>query len=130
MEFLKIIIFAIIATIMINIVNFSGGFSKNYGDLIRIAVVTIMMIYIVSQLNSVYELIKLLAAKIHMDDTYLNIILKVVAIAYLAEFGCQLCEDAGEKAIGSKVQWVGKVMIFVIASPIILALVDMVADLI
>lgn len=130
MEFLKIIVFALIGTLLINLVNFNGGFSKNYGDLIRMAVVSIMMIYIVSRLGSVYGLISHLAQKLHMDDTYLNIVLKVVGIAYLAEFGAQLCSDAGEKAIGSKIQWVGKVMIFVIASPIILALVNLIADLV
>lgn len=130
MEFLKIIIFALIATVLINLVSLNGGYAKNYGDLLRMAAVTMMMIYIVSQLGSVYALIKTLAGRLHMDDTYLNIVLKVVAIAYLAEFGSQLCEDAGEKALGSKVQWAGKVMIFVVASPIILALVNLIADLI
>lgn len=130
MDFLKIILFALIAVVLINVVNVSGGVGKNYGDLIRMAVVTLMVIYIFTQLNSVYELIKTLAVKLHMDDTYLNIVLKVVAIAYLAEFGSQLCEDAGEKAIGNKVQWVGKVMIFMVASPVILALVNLIADLI
>lgn len=130
MVFLKIIIFALMATVLINIVNLNGGFSKNYGDLIRMVVVTMMMIYIISQLGNVYELIKMLAGKLHMDDTYLNIVLKVVGIAYLAEFGSQLCEDAGEKAIGGKVQWVGKVMIFTVASPVILALVNLIADLV
>lgn len=130
MDFLKIIMFAVFVTIIINVVNLQGGYGKNIGDIIRIVAVTMMMIYIISQLGSVYELIKNLATKLHMDDTYLNIVLKVVGIAYLAEFGCQLCEDAGEKAIGSKVQWVGKVMIFLVASPVILALVDLIADLI
>ena len=69
MVFLKIIIFALMATVLINIVNLNGGFSKNYGDLIRMVVVTMMMIYIISQLGNVYELIKMLAGKLHMDDT-------------------------------------------------------------
>lgn len=130
MDFLKIIMFAVLATLIIHVTNLQGGYGKNIGEIIRIVVVTMMMTYIISQLGSVYELIRNLATKLHMEDTYLNIVLKVVGIAYLAEFGCQLCEDAGEKAIGSKVQWVGKVMIFIVASPVILALVDLIADLI
>lgn len=130
MDFLKIIMFAVLATLIIHVTNLQGGYGKNIGEIIRIVVVTMMMTYIISQLGSVYELVRNLATKLHMEDTYLNIVLKVVGIAYLAEFGCQLCEDAGEKAIGSKVQWVGKVMIFIVASPVILALVDLIADLI
>ena len=130
MEYLKIIAFAISTTLLINIVSQHGGSSKNYGDMIRIVFVSLMTVYIVTQLGSVFELIRTLADKLHMEDTYLNIVLKVVGIAYLAEFGCQLCEDAGEKAIGSKVQWIGKIMIFVVASPVVLALVNLIADLV
>lgn len=128
MEILKIIMFALVAVVLIQLVN-QGGFAKSYSDLIRMATVSIFMIFIISKLSSVYQLVNTLASKLGMDDTYLNIVLKVVAIAYLAEFGSQLCEDAGEKAIGSKVQWAGKVMIFVVASPVILALMNLIADL-
>jgi len=129
-EILKIIVFGLMATILINVVSYHGGYAKAYGDLIRILTVTMFMIFIVTQLSGVYAVIKDLAAKLHMDGTYLNIVLKVVAIAYLAEFGAQLCEDAGEKAIGGKIQWAGKVMIFVVATPVILALMNLIADLI
>lgn len=127
---MKLVGFGLVATLLIGLVNYYDGYSKMYGNLIRIAVVTIFMIFIVSQLDGVFTVVKDLAVKMKMDNTYLNIVLKVVGIAYLAEFGAQLCEDAGEKAIGSKIQLAGKVMIFVIASPVILALVELITDLI
>lgn len=127
MEILKIIAFGLVTTLLIQFISQNG---KVYGNLIRTAGVIILMIFIVTQLGSVYQVVRELAVKLHMDDTYLNIVLKVVGIAYLAEFGSQLCEDAGEKAIGGKIQWAGKVMIFVIATPVILALMNMIADLI
>lgn len=130
MDILKIVVFGLVATLLINLVSYHGGYAKAYGDLIRIATVTIFMIFIVTQLSSVYQVIRDLAVKLNMEDTYLSIILKVVAIAYLAEFGSQLCEDAGEKAIGGKIQWAGKVMIFVVATPVIVALMNLIADLI
>lgn len=130
MEILKLVGFGIAATLLIGLISYQGGYSKMYGDLIRIAVVTILMIFIISQLNSVFTVVRHLANKMNMDETYLNIVLKVVGIAYLAEFGSQLCQDAGEKAVGAKIQLAGKVMIFVIASPVILALVELITDLI
>ena len=127
---MKLVGFGLVATLLIGLVSYYDGYSKMYGNLIRIAVVTIFMIFIVSQLDGVFTVVKDLAVKMNMDNTYLNIVLKVVGIAYLAEFGAQLCEDAGEKAIGNKIQLAGKVMIFVIASPVILALVELITDLI
>ena len=130
MELLKVIAFALTATLLIHIVSYHGGFSKAYGDAIRMVTVTLLMILILSQLGNVFQIVRDLAHKLNMDDTYLNIVLKIVAIAYLAEFGCQLCEDAGEKAIAGKIQWAGKVMIFVVSTPVILALMNLIADLI
>ena len=130
MDILKLVAFGLTATLLIGLVSYYDGYSKMYGNLIRIAAVTILMIFIVSQLDSVFMVVRDLANKMNMDNTYLNIVLKVVGIAYLAEFGAQLCEDAGEKAIGSKGQLAGKVMIFVIASPVILALIELITDLI
>lgn len=130
MDIIQIVAFGLIVTVIISVINFYGGYAKTYGDLIRMAAVTIFMIFIVSQLSSVFQVVRDLAAKLNMDDTYLTIVLKIVGIAYLAEFGSQLCEDAGEKAIGGKIQLAGKVMIFVVATPVILALVNLIADLI
>ncbi len=130
MEILKLVGFGLTATLLIGLVSYYDGYSKMYGNLIRIVAVTILMIFIVTQLDGVFMVIRDLASKMNMNNTYLNIVLKVVGIAYLAEFGAQLCEDAGEKAIGNKVQLAGKVMIFVIASPVILALVELITDLI
>lgn len=128
MDIFKIVIFSVISALLIVTVNQNSG-GKIYGDIIRLVATTILMIFIVTQLGTVFEVVKELAAKINMDNTYLGIVLKVVGIAYIAEFGYQLCEDAGEKAIGSKIQFAGKVMIFVIAAPVILALIELITDL-
>ncbi len=129
MDIIKVITFGIIITVIISLISFYGGYAKNIAELIRIAAVSMMLVFIVSQIGAVYQIIRDLAAKIHMDDTYLKIVLKIIGIAFLAEFGTQICEDAGEKAIGAKIQWAGKVMIFVTATPVILALVNLITDL-
>lgn len=129
MEMLKIASFGILATLMILIVGKHKSRDSEYAMFIRLAAVIILMIFIIGQLGNVFTVVRDLANKIHMDSTYLNIVLKVVGIAYIAEFGYQLCKDAGEEAIGTKIQFAGKVMIFVIAAPVILALVELISDL-
>lgn len=119
--------FAVLAALLIVYLNQTDA--KVYAQMIRIVVVTVFMIFIVGQLTGVLEILQELAAKMNMKEAYLGIVLKVIGIAYLAEFAYQLCKDAGEEAIGSKVQLAGKVMIFVMASPVILALVELITDL-
>ncbi len=64
-----------------------------------------------------------------MEGAYLTIIFKIIGIAYISEFGYQLCKDAGEDGIGSKIQLAAKVMIFVVAAPVILALMELITQL-
>lgn len=130
MEIMKLVTFGLVATLLINILVNSGGSSKPHAAVIRIVTVVVIMIFIATKLETMFTIVRDLASKMQMDNTYLKIILKVVGIAYLAEFGSKLCEDAGEKSIGSKIELAGKVMIFVTASPVILALMSLITDLI
>lgn len=129
MEMLKLVSFGLIAVILITAIGKYSPHSAVFSMMIRMVTVVIFMIFIVEQLASVFRVIQDLSHKVQMDSSYLNIILKIVGIAYLAEFGYQLCKDAGEEAIGSKIQFAGKVMIFVISSPVILALVALITEL-
>ncbi|NLC37881.1 MAG: stage III sporulation protein AD, partial [Clostridia bacterium] len=44
--------------------------------------------------------------------------------AYIAEFGAQVCRDAGETAIASRVEFAAKVLIIVLAIPIVVAILE------
>ncbi len=62
-----------------------------------------------------------------MEFAYFSIILKIIGIAYIVEFGgAQVSRDAGEEAIASKIELGGKVVMMVLAMPILLALMDLI----
>jgi len=126
---LRLVSFGILATIFIIAIGKYNDGAAVFGMILRIVTVVIFMIFILQYLGNALGLVQELAHKVQMDDTYLNIIFKIIGIAYIAEFGYQLCKDAGEEAIGSKIQFAGKVMIFAISSPIILALVGLITEL-
>jgi len=70
-----------------------------------------------------------LAARAKVERFYLDTVLRVIGVAYLAEFGSQICRDAGEGAIASKVELAGKVLIMVLAVPVVTAVVEVVLRL-
>ncbi len=55
---------------------------------------------------------------------YLQTLLRIVGIAYLAEFGAQVCRDAGEGNIAARVEFAAKIVILVMAVPVIVAVMD------
>ena len=61
---------------------------------------------------------------------YFPVIIKVLAIAYVTEFTASLCEDAGQKSIGTKVELAGKIAVFFVAIPVFTSLLNLLNSLI
>ena len=57
---------------------------------------------------------------------YLDTVLRVIGVAYLAAFGGQVCRDAGEGALAAKVELAGKVLILAMSVPLMFALLDLI----
>ena len=53
-----------------------------------------------------------------------DILLKVVGIAYATEFGAQICADANESAVASKLELAGRLLILAVSAPLVLSLLE------
>lgn len=100
------------------------------GMYISLAAGILIFLFIVTKVQSVIEILNQLANKIHIDSIYLSIILKIVGIAYIAEFGAQICKDLGEGVMASKIELAGKVLIMVMAVPILVSLMDLIINMV
>ena len=67
-----------------------------------------------------------LARFVRTDVAYIAIILRIIGITYIAEFGAQICNDAGESAIASRIAMSAKVLIMAMSVPVIMSLVDII----
>ncbi len=70
-----------------------------------------------------------IARSANINMMYLQTILKIIGIAYIAEFGAQIAKDAGQAAISTKIELAGKILILVMAIPILTAVIEMVLAL-
>jgi len=71
-----------------------------------------------------------LASSAGINMVYMGTILKIIGIAYIAEFGAQICRDAGEGTIASKIELAAKILIMVLAVPIVVAVLTMLIKLV
>ncbi len=65
-----------------------------------------------------------------LNEGYLSILLKILGIAYVAEFAAQTCADMGEPGLSMKVGLCGKLVIFGMAAPMLLSLLEMIMELV
>ncbi len=61
---------------------------------------------------------------------YLQTLLRIIGVAYLAEFGSQVCRDAGEGSLASRIEFAAKILILVMAVPIVVAVMDSIIKII
>ncbi len=127
MEILQIAIIAITASILaVTLKSERPEFS------IIISVVAGIMIFFVSStyLKSVLNVLNEITEKINIDLSFIEIILKIVSISYICEFSSQICKDAGEGAIASKVELAGKILILFTSAPVMLSLLELLTGII
>jgi len=86
----------------------------------------LILIKILGPLGEAVGALADLAVKAQVERYYLDTVLRIVGIAYLAEFGAQVCRDAGESSLAGKVELAGKVLIAVLAVPVIGAVVQVI----
>ncbi|MFZ5644052.1 MAG: stage III sporulation protein AD [Bacillota bacterium] len=84
----------------------------------------IIFLAMLGKISSVIEVIKDLSARANLSMVYLGTILKIVGIAYIADFGAQICRDAGEGAVASKIEFAAKILVLVLAVPIVVAVLN------
>ena len=56
------------------------------------------------------------------------LILRATGVSLIAEFATHLCEDAGEKALASRVELAVRVTLFAMAAPLLTELVNLVTE--
>ncbi len=90
----------------------------------------IIMLLVVNRIVDAVNVITETAVAAGINLVYLQILLRVIGIAYLAEFGAQICRDAGEGSIASRVELAAKVIILVMAVPVIVEIMESVLRMI
>lgn len=121
MEVLQIVAIGLIAAVLIIVVK---SHRPELAVLLSTAAGIILFLIVLGKIGSIIEIIKDLAFKAGINMVFLDTILKIIGIAYIAEFGAQICRDTGEGAVASKIEFAAKVLIMVLAVPIIVAVLQ------
>lgn len=89
----------------------------------------VIFLFLIGKISAVIHMLEDLAVKSNINLIFLKTILKIIGIAYIAEFGAQVVRDAGQESIASKIELAGKILIIVMAIPIITVIIETVVKL-
>lgn len=96
---------------------------------LSLAAGAILLGIVLVRLSGVIHVLADLAGRARLDAFYFGTLLRIIGVAYIAEFSGQVLRDAGETAVAGKVELAGKVIILALAVPILLAILDVIGDL-
>ena len=97
--------------------------------IISIAGSVFIIIMIVDSLSSVISSFYNIFKTTGVDTTLLTPLFKIIAIGYITEFGANICLDAGASSVADKILFAGKLVILLVALPIVTTVIDMVVTL-
>ncbi len=127
MEIIQIVSIGLIAAILSIILKEER---PEFSMIISLLAGTIIFLMMISKVQAVLQVFSNLSSKMNIDVLYLTTIFKIIGIAYITEFGAQVCKDAGEGSIATKIEFGGKILIMILSIPILMALLDLIINII
>jgi len=93
---------------------------------VAIAAGAIILLMVTGRLVGIVTVLNDMARRANLDQSHVSVVLKALGIAYIAEFGAQVCKDAGENSIASKIELGGKIIILSLTLPILVGLIEVI----
>lgn len=87
--------------------------------LLTLSVGVIILISVLSFLPIITDKITQLMSQTGVNSKYISILIKALGICFICQFASDICKDAGQSALASKVELAGKIMILISALPLI-----------
>lgn len=89
----------------------------------------LVLLSLLPALSTLRAAFSALGQRAGIADSQLALLIKIIGLAYLAEFGAQLCRDAGEGAAALKIELAAKIAILLQALPVIADIIQSVLGL-
>lgn len=91
-------------------------------------VIIIGFLYI--DINNLIKVCETFSSGYGVSDTHIKLLLKILGISYLTQFGASVAEECGEKFISKKIEFAGKIIIMSLSIPVLINLLNTVVGLI
>lgn len=125
MEIFKIVLIGIIGTFLSMTVR---AYKPEFGVLTALSTAFLLLFFTIPAISDVVLGIKNLSENALIDGIYIKSVLKIIGIAYVAEFSAELAKDANELLLSKKLELVGKIGIIAVMIPIIQGLLSAILD--
>ncbi|CAG7612486.1 hypothetical protein PAESOLCIP111_01536 [Paenibacillus solanacearum] len=126
MEIIQIVGLGLITTVLVLIIKEQ---KPMFAFLLTAFTGIAIFLFLIGKISTIIDVLEELANKANINMIFLKTILKIIGIAYIAEFGAQIIRDAGQESVATKIELAGKILIMVMAIPIVSVIIEAVVKL-
>lgn len=126
MEILQIAGIGLIAAVLVMVLREQ---KPVFAFLLTLFTGILIILFLIGKIAEVIDMLRNVVERSGINVVFLQTMLKIIGIAYIAEFAAQITRDAGAESIASKIEMAGKILILFMAIPIITAIIETVLEL-
>ena len=118
----------VIGTLHVSFVRQPDNLVEILNLLQQLSPVLTTFLFVILRLIASY--IDRLTAYVSVNISYIDVILKMIGIAYICRFSSDICKDAGCNAMASQVEMAGKITLILLSMPILMGVIDLVVTIV
>ncbi len=100
-----------------------------YAVYICLGVSLLIFLSVTEQLQTILTGLQAIQDCLPLNVGYIQTLMKIVGITYIAEFASDLCKDAGYQTVAGQIQIFGKLSVLAVSVPILTALLDVIQSM-
>lgn len=99
------------------------------GTAFALAAGAALLMPLLAYLREAVETLKAIASYADLGGERMALIVKMLGIAFAGEFAAQACRDAGEGGIAMRVELCGKVLLLLLAAPLLREMAELILEM-
>lgn len=127
MEIISICLIGILAALISVMIK---RYSPEYSVVISIIAGILILAIAFCRVKGIIDHIQKLLDSTNISLKYISVLFKSLGICFLTQFASDVCKDAGEIALSSKIEIAGKIAILIISLPLFEKITNIAIDLI
>ena len=96
----------------------------DYSVYLCLGVSLLIFTCVAEKLTVIMDGLQAIQAYLPVKEGYVEILMKIIGITYIAEFASDLCKDAGYQTVAGQIQIFGKLSVLAVSIPVLTALLE------
>ncbi len=106
---------------------FKGG-REEYSLYLSLGAGLLLLFMAVSQLQEVIALVQLFQEELNLEEGYLQILFKMLAVTWLCQFAAAICRDCSNSAVAGQIEMFGRLTLAALGAPVFMALLQLITE--